>query len=188
MRIKLCLAALALTLLGCDLNVERPRLVPREVQWQGVNPQGVVMRIVLAAYNPNSFDLPLHDLNATLALNGQGTGSSVTNLNVTLPARREVGVTVDVTMPLEGGLTALGVLMGGPQVQYHLEGTVTVEHYISVNTHFTQDGVMPRDVLTRSVAPQINSVINYLAPMFNSSGGQAPVVQPGPGAPPGRSF
>jgi LEA14-like dessication related protein len=182
MRIKLCLAALALTLLGCDLNVERPRLVPREVVWQGMSPQGLVMRITLAAYNPNNFELPLHDLNATLALNGQGTGSTVTNMNVTLPPRREVGVTVDVTMPLEGGLTALAAVAAGPQIQYHLEGTVTVEHYFSVNAHFAQDGVMPRDVLTRSIAPQINSVLNYLAPMINSSGGQAPP----PGQPGGR--
>lgn len=185
MRTKLCLTLLALTLLGCDLNVERPRLVPREVQWQGMSPQGLVMRIQLAAYNPNSFELPLHDLNATLSLNGQGTGSSVTNLNVTLPPRREVGVTVDVTMPFEGGLTALAAIAAGPQVQYHLEGTVTVEHYLSVNTHFSQDGMMPREVLTRSIAPQINSVMDYLAPMINSSGGQ---VAPATGAQPRRGF
>lgn len=134
------------------------------MDFRSIDGQGMWFHIQIAAYNPNTFELTMRELNAHLFLEGNDVGSSVTNLaTFTLPPMREVPMEVDVHMPWSGVPAAL-MAMGNPVVNYTLQGDVTVEHYLSVHTTFSQQGTVPRDFFMRGATASVNSVINSVLP------------------------
>lgn len=152
--------------LGCSVNVETPQLTPERMEWQGVDPGGVTMRVHFNAYNPNSFELPLRDLNAHLYLNDQDTGTAVTNLNIALPPRRWVPVTADVRVPWQGVPGMLLTAVTQPVIPYRLEGEVTAERYITVRASFVQQGTVEREFFTRSAGGVLGGAVNAVAPFL----------------------
>jgi len=154
---------------GCNLHVERPVLRPRAIAWQSVDASGLRFRVTIAAYNPNTFELPLRDLRARVTLDGIDAGSSVSNLAARLPPRREIDITADLAIPW-GGLPATALtLITRQSLRYRLDGEVTVDHYLTVRTRFTQEGTMDRSIV---LGPALNTVRGFVQGLFGSSGGQ----------------
>jgi LEA14-like dessication related protein len=167
------LVAFAALVVGCSLGVERPRLTVRQIEWRSVDPAGVTMRVTFAAYNANTFELPLHDMNATLTLSGSSSASSVTNLNTVLQPLQETLVTADVMMPWRDTPSAAMALLSQPVTQWRLEGTVTVERFISVNARFTQEGTITREQLVGAMAPSLRGATDMMGTVLQSVGVQA---------------
>src|SRR5581483_5118724 len=138
------LASAMALLLGCTIHVETPRLTVRSMDFRGIDSNGLAFHVSFAAYNPNTFELALHDMNAQLYLENNPAGSSVTTLPVTLPPQREVTVDADVVVPWSGAPSYLLTAASQPMVNYTLSGTVRVEHYLSITTSFQYQGTMPR--------------------------------------------
>jgi hypothetical protein len=138
---------LALLFQGCNMHVERPVLHPRTVDFAGAEAEGVVFRVTIAAYNPNTFDLPLFDLQARLLVTGSSVPAQVTRLDAVLPPQREVFVTADVHVPWRAWPTAAWAAMTHPVLHYRVEGDISAEHYIAVRSHFTIEGDVARQQL-----------------------------------------
>lgn len=159
-------AALASGVAGCTIHVETPQLSPRSMEFTGVDGTGLNFRVVIAAYNSNTFTLDLRELEARLIIEGNDVGSSVTALPFQLPPGRWVDVTADVRMPWNGAPAALLAAAGQPTVTYVLQGDVTVSHYLSVRAHFETQGTTPREFFLRGAQGTVNSVINSVLPGF----------------------
>lgn len=153
-------AALALTSAGCTIHVEQPRITPRDMQFTGIDASGLVFTVTFNAYNPNTFELTLRDLDAHLYLQGNDVGSTVNSLGATLPAMREVGVTARVTMPWNGAPAWLLTAAASPMVEYTLRGEVTVENYLSIRTNFEHAGTVPRSFFMQGAAGTVNGLLN----------------------------
>lgn len=157
-------AAFAAVMLGCTIHVEQPRMTPRAMDFRSIDAQGMWFHVQFAAYNGNTFELTMRELNSHLFLEGNDVGSSVTNVgNVTLPPMREVPMEVDIHLPWNGVPAAL-MAMQQPMVNYTLQGDVTVEHYLSVHTDFTYQGTVPREFFMRGATGAINNAINSVLP------------------------
>ncbi len=153
-------AVLALSATGCTITVEQPRITPRDMQFTGIDGSGLVFTVTFNAYNPNSFELTLRDLDAHLWLQGNDVGSTVNSLGATLPPMREVGVTARVTMPWNGAPAWLLTAAGSPMVEYTLRGEVTVERFISVRTSFEHAGTVPRSFFMQGAMGTVNGLLN----------------------------
>ena len=159
MRSSLALSAFAALLLGCSMHVETPRLTIQSAQLVGAGTGGVTFRTTFAAYNPNDFELPLRDLQATLTLAGTEAGTSVTILSATLPPLREVPVQTDITIPLSSLPATAIAAFTQPEIEYTLDGSVTVHHYLTVRASFRLNGRMPSTFLRQTATQSINSVL-----------------------------
>jgi hypothetical protein len=166
------LALLALAALTACFHVEHPRLTPRSVDWLGADTAGVALRVNLAAYNPNTFELPLHDLRATLTLTDHPGAATITNLAVVLPPQREVPVTVDLLVPWSAMPDAALAAVSSPVLEYRIDGTVTAERYISATAHFTQRGAVPREVLVAHAMTAVQNAQTFLRALVG--GGSPP--------------
>lgn len=160
------LGALAALDQGCAINVATPQIQVQNMEFTGVTNGGVAFRVTFVAYNSNTFSLNLRDLNAHLILEGNDAGSSVTVLGADLQPGRWVPVQADVTVPWQGMPQYLLAAAGNPNVNYTLEGQVTVEHYLSIRASFTTSGTVPRQVFLAGAANSVNSVINSVLPGF----------------------
>lgn len=152
--------------LGCTVHVESPRLQVQSMEFTGIDGSGLTFRVVIQAYNANTFTLDLRDLNAHLVLEGNDAGSSVTAVSAQLPPGRWVPVTANVTVPWGGVPQYIAAAAGSPMVNYTLEGHVTVQHYLSVRAPFSTNGTVPREFFLRGATNTINSVINSVLPGF----------------------
>lgn len=141
------------------MHVERPRIAVRDLSIADVRTNGVVLRVALAAYNPNPFDLPMRDLDAVLTVGAERTPAHVDHLDTVLPPMREIPVDVNVLVPW-GSLPGLvQSARNDALVAYHLEGDITVHHYIDVRSHFVRDGTIPRDELNGRARAAIGSFL-----------------------------
>lgn len=153
-------AVAALSSAGCTIHVEQPRITPRDMQFTGIDGSGLVFQVTFNAYNPNTFELVLRDLDAHLWLQGNDVGSSVNSVGATLPPMQEVPVTARVTLPWNGAPTWLLAAGGSPMVEYTLRGQVTVERYISVRASFETAGTVPRSFFLQGAAGSVNGILN----------------------------
>jgi len=151
---------------GCTISVEQPQIQVQTMEFTGVGNQGLTFRVTFIAYNSNTFNLRLRDLNARLILEGNDAGSSVTVLGAELPTGRWVPVTADVSVPWSGAPQYLLAAAANPTVNYTLDGHVTVEHYLSIRAPFQTSGTMPRSVLLGGATNTVNSMINSVLPGF----------------------
>lgn len=153
-------AVAALSSAGCTIHVEQPRITPRDMQFTGIDGSGLVFQVTFNAYNPNTFELVLRDLDAHLWLQGNDVGSSVNSVGATLPPMQEVPVTARVTLPWNGAPAWLLAAGGSPMVEYTLRGQVTVERYISVRASFETAGTVPRSFFLQGAAGSVNGILN----------------------------
>lgn len=153
-------AAVAISSAGCTIHVEQPRITPRDMQFTGIDGSGLVFQVTFNAYNPNTFELVLRDLDAHLWLQGNDVGSTVSALGATLPAMQEVPVTARVTMPWNGAPAWLLTAAASPMVEYTLRGQVTVERFISVRANFETAGTVPRSFFMQGAAGTVNNLLN----------------------------
>ena len=148
---KSSLAAMALSLAlassGCTLHVEHPRIHVTDVAVTGARIDGLVVHVGLAAYNPNAFELPMRDLDAMITIGADRAPAHIDHLDTVLPPQREIPVAVDVLVPWRTIPHALASARSDSALAYHLEGNVTVHHYIDVRAHFARDGSIPREQL-----------------------------------------
>lgn len=145
--------ALTAATASCSTNVERPQLHVTRVDVVGLDLSGVTLRTTIAAYNPNGFELPMRDLRATLTLEGVRAPATMSNFQAVLPPRREIPVTVDVSVPWAAASDTVRVALQRPSIPYEITGTITAEHYITVTAPFTHRGVLQRDELARTALP-----------------------------------
>ncbi len=165
-RVFLAMAALGAMAMGCTIHVETPQIQAQSMEFTGIDGSGVTFRVVFNAYNPNTFDLNLSNLNAHLFLDGNDVGSSVTAVGAALPPMRWVPVTANVTVPWNGVPASIMAAAGSPMVNYVLQGQVTVEHYLSVRASFQTGGTVPREFFMRGAMNSVNGVINSVLPGF----------------------
>jgi LEA14-like dessication related protein len=134
------------------------------MEFTGASAQGVTFRVTISAYNPNTFDLNLRDLNARLILDGNDVGSAVTVMGVSLPARNSIPVTTNVTIPWNGIPNTLMAAAMNPTVSYTLEGQVTVDHYLSIRASFATQGTVPRSIFLQGAMGSMGGMINSVLP------------------------
>lgn len=163
--------ALAAVLLGCAsaagcISVETPQIQVQSLNFTGIDGQGLQFHVVFNTYNPNGYNLNLQNLNARLILDGNDVGSSVTVVSAALPPQRWVPVSANVTVPWSGAPAWMLAAAGQPMVNYTIEGSVTVEHYLSIRASFTQSGQMPREFFMRGATNTVNQMINSVLPGF----------------------
>lgn len=151
---------------GCTISVEQPQIQVQNMEFTGINNQGLGFRVTFIAYNSNSFTLRLRDLNAHLLLEGNDAGSSVTVLGAELPTGRWVPIAANVVVPWAGAPQYLMTAAANPNVNYTLDGHVTVEHYLSIRAPFQTSGTVPRSFFLGGAATTINSMINSVLPGF----------------------
>ncbi len=163
-------AFLAMALLGAlaggCIHVEAPQLQAQSMEFTGIDGNGLAFRVVFNAYNPNSYELNIRELNAQLTLDNNDAGSSVTAVGTVLPPQRWVPVTANVIVPWNGAPAYLMAAAGSPTVNYTLHGQVVVEHYLSLRASFTTSGSVPREFFLRGALGSVNSVINSVLPGF----------------------
>jgi LEA14-like dessication related protein len=172
-RVERVLAALRLVLVlllvGCG-HVERPRFVPQHAEWLGGDAHGLALRVTLAAYNPNPFELPLRDLRATVTLaNAPRAEAEVTNLTVVLPPQREIPVTADLIVPWHSIPHVASAFMGASELPYQVDGTITAEHHFTVTSHFTHTGVLSRDVIAQRASERLHGFFHGLHERYGGS-------------------
>lgn len=149
---------------ACSITVEQPRIQVQGMEFTGISNQGLSFRVSLIAYNSNSFTLRLRDLNARLLLEGNDAGSAVTVLGAELPTGRWVPVSANVVVPWAGVPQYLLTAVANPNVNYTLDGNVTVDHYLSVRAPFQTSGTVPRAFFLGGAANTINSMVNSVFP------------------------
>jgi LEA14-like dessication related protein len=163
-------AFLAVALLGAlaggCIRVEAPQLQAQSMEFTGIDGNGLAFRVVFNAYNPNGYELNIRELSAQLTLDNNAAGSSVTALGVVLPPQRWVPVTASVVVPWNGAPAYLMAAAGSPTVSYTLQGTVVVEHYLSLRASFATRGTVAREFFLRGAAGSVNSMINSVLPGF----------------------
>lgn len=156
--------ALAAASVGCTVHVETPRITARDLRFVGMDNNGLSFDVNFSAYNANTFELDIRELNATLWLEGNHVGAGVSNVVARLPPMRETPVTGRVTIPWHGAPAYLMAAAGSPVVNYQIRGDVRVHHYLSIRAPFESAGTVPRDFFLRGAQNAVNGVLNSLLP------------------------
>jgi LEA14-like dessication related protein len=163
--VRSALVGLALAATGCTIHVEQPQITPQTLDFRAIDGQGLHAHVTFQAYNSNTFELRLRELEAELFLEGNSVGSTAQNLGAfTLPPGHWTPVEADVVIPWSGAPGYLMTAMGQPQVRYTMRGQVTVDHYLSVRTSFEQEGVAPREFFLRPAVGAVNNLLNSVVP------------------------
>lgn len=158
----------ALSSVGCTITAEVPQIQARELRFTGVDPAGLTFQVDFIAYNTNTFTLDLHDLRASMIIEGNDLGSTVSAVSAQIPPGRWTPVTATMTLPWNGVPASLLVASGAPQLNYTLRGEVTVDHYVSIRAPFETHGTVARDFFMRGATATINNVINSVIPGFGN--------------------
>ena len=80
------LVCLALGFVGCGGRPRVPTVTPRSTQITGVASGGLAMRIDIAIYNPNAYDLTVQSVSARVTAQGRDLGTVQHPYQVNLPA------------------------------------------------------------------------------------------------------
>ncbi len=156
--------ALAAVSVGCTVHVETPRITARDLHFVGMDANGLSFDVNFSAYNANTFELDIRELNATLWLEGNHIGAGVGNIAARLPPMRETPVTGRVTIPWNGAPGFLMTAAASPMVTYQIRGDVRVHHYLSIRAPFETSGTVPRDFFLRGAQNAVHGVINSILP------------------------
>ncbi len=126
----LCLV-LAASLSGCALfkrfSFESPTVRLEFIEVTRIDFEGGALRLQLAIFNPNPYDLRGGQLSATLDLEGTPFGEAAFDGDAKLSAGRQTWVEVPMEFAWQGvGAAARGLLTRGA-VAYRLEGRLQVQ-------------------------------------------------------------
>lgn len=160
------LAALAAP--GCTVTAEIPQIQARDLRFMSADPSGLTFQVDFIAFNTNTFTLDLHDLRARMFIEGQDIGAGVSAVAAQIPPGRWTPVSATMTIPWGGVPASLLVASGAPQLNYTLQGEVTVDHYVSIRAPFQTQGTVARDFFMRGATGAINNVINSVLPGFGN--------------------
>lgn len=158
----------SLSAVGCTVTAEIPQIQARELRFTSADASGLTFQVDFVAFNTNSFTLDLHDLRARMLIEGNDVGAGVTAVAAQIPPGRWTPVSATMTIPWGGVPASLLVASGSPQLNYTLQGEVTVDHYVTIRAPFETRGTVPRDFFLRGAASTLNSVINSVLPGFGN--------------------
>ena len=114
------------TMLGCS-KPKPPQLTPEATSVTSVSGKGIGIRVVLAAYNPNDFDLNTRSVEGTIKLGDTVTLGPITKPHgVKLPANKSTNVELELEATWGQAVQLAQLATSGPQVPYVVEGKVTI--------------------------------------------------------------
>ena len=115
-----------LVLSGCS-KPKAPTLTPEATRVASVTPQGIGIRVTLAALNPNDFDLNTQKVVGTIKLGDKVTLGPISKPHGTkLAANKSTNIDLDIEASWEQAAQLAQLAAAGPTVPYEVEGTVTV--------------------------------------------------------------
>lgn len=129
-RRKLILSALALSLSACagmrPNSLEAPELSVVNVTPQNFSLRQQVLRFSLSAFNPNSVDLPIEEIDFVTRFAGVEVGQGTLAEPVTLAANGKTPIDIDVTADMSKVMKNFAALFskGGMNLDYEVEGTM----------------------------------------------------------------
>jgi LEA14-like dessication related protein len=151
---------LAALVVGCSKPAP-PTLTPERASVTQVNPQGIELRLDLAATNPNSIDLSVREVNAHIVVgNKYDLGTVTLPKSLTLPA----GKTTKVEVPIAAKWTDVGALVQiaattQAAVPYSVDGTLSMGgDLVSVRIPFHLEGSVSHDEI-------VGATLNSLPPL-----------------------
>ena len=158
----------ALSAVGCTVTAEIPQIQARDLRFTSADASGLTFQVDFVAFNTNTFTLDLHDLRARMIIEGNDVGAGVSAVAAQIPPGRWTPVSATMTIPWGGVPASLLVASGAPQLNYTLQGEVTVDHYVTIRAPFETHGTVPRDFFLRGAASTLNNVINSVLPGFGN--------------------
>jgi LEA14-like dessication related protein len=144
---------------GCSKPAP-PTLTPERASVTQVNPQGIELRLELAATNPNSVDLSAREIHAHVVVDKKYDLGTVTlPKSLTLPA----GKTTNLDVPLSAKWMDVGSLVQLAATQaavpYSVDGTLSMGgDLVSVSVPFHLEGSVTHDQI-------VGGAINSLPPL-----------------------
>ena len=99
-----------------------------------------MIRVDLLVSNPNDFDIPLTGLGFSMTVNGADFAQGLSNETVTVPRLGRATVPVEVTIPMLAVLRQLQAVQKHGRLDYHLSGTVFLDHVLLPSIDFDRTG------------------------------------------------
>ena len=158
------LSLLLCPLVGCSMP-KAPTLKPESTSVTGVSLQGISVRMTLAVYNPNDFDLKTQAVVGTINLDNKVTVGPVTVPHgVTLAAGKSTSVTFDMNPNWQQAIDLVKLSAGsGPTVPYQVDGKMTVGgEKLNVDVPFKISGQVSQADLVAASAKGLPSVPGLL--------------------------
>lgn len=114
---------------GCGTT--KPKMAIHHAEVTGVQlglplSVGVNLNIVLAVYNPNSFDIQIRSFNGQAVVNNRYPFYVNIAPNLWLPSKQTVLMTVPVTMPASAAMQIMSETLNSPAVPYRVTGKANV--------------------------------------------------------------
>jgi LEA14-like dessication related protein len=111
---------------GCS-KPKAPTLTPEATRVASVTPQGIGIRVTLAALNPNDFDLNTQKVVGTIKLGDKVTLGPISKPHgIKLAANKSTNIDLDIEASWDQAAQLVQLAATGPKVPYEVEGTVTV--------------------------------------------------------------
>jgi Late embryogenesis abundant protein len=169
-RVSFALLLLACVLVGC---AKKPTMKLDHAEVSGVSlgfpPQvGVLMTVVVAVYNPNSYDVAVRAMRGQvvfadkypLPINFQGPPDGVW-----LPSDTTTPLRVPVSVPVQLAMQLLQEAMANPQIGFRIQGKADVTATRSLQIEKDDYEVDEKGAITRDqVASAMQSVFPFGAP------------------------
>jgi LEA14-like dessication related protein len=135
MRYLLALFALLLLLAGCS-KPQPPTLKPQRAEIVSTGATALVVRVHCMAFNPNSFPLPVRNVDAALALAGSPLGTVTAGTLPTLAAKVDTPVVFELSVPWTNVAPAVLASPPGDELPYSVQGTA---HFEAAGIKFSSD-------------------------------------------------
>jgi LEA14-like dessication related protein len=150
------LLAAALGLAACS-RPEPPTVRPISGRVTSVGSNGIALSAKLEADNPNSFEVSIKSLTATITLDGKYNVGTVTIPNaITLPAKKKKTFEVPISMPWGNVAEIAPLALQIRDVPYEVKGTVKGgADGLDLEVPFTVTGVVTHQQIQQAVGSAI---------------------------------
>jgi LEA14-like dessication related protein len=150
------LLAAAIGLSACS-RPEPPTVTPVSGRVTSISPSGIALSATLEADNPNSVDIEIKSLSATVMLDGKYNVGTVTIPHaITLPAKKKKKFDVPISVPWGNVAEIAPLALENRDVPYAVKGTVKGgAEGIELEMPFTSNGMVTRQQIHQAVGSAI---------------------------------